>query len=226
MKTLITLAGLALAALTTATATPAAEIWRDKDGVYIKGDIELGDEEKFKRIANSMPRGGFVVMKSAGGNLVAGLDIGIAIRFRQWRTVVVDECYSVCAFMWLAGVQRAAFSDSEIGFHGAYDTRDKTATSSGNAVVGAYLARLGFSYGLIIEMTSAKPDELSMLNFAKANSLGIKMTVLPTQRKQQPPPTQAAVPYVKDAAPFPTHNSDGTRRWPSQEYRATNSFEK
>ena len=184
LKTLITLGGLALAALTTATATPAAEIWRDKDGVYIKGDIELGDEEKFKRIANSMPRGGFVVMKSAGGNLVAGLDIGIAIRFRQWRTVVVDECYSVCAFMWLAGMQRAAFSDAEIGFHGAYDiSKDNAPSSSGNALVGAYLAKLGFGYGLIAEMTDAAHDEVNMLNFANANRLGIKMTVLPTQRK-------------------------------------------
>jgi hypothetical protein len=78
-----------------------------------------------------MPRGGYVVTKSAGGNLLAGLDMGIAIRFRQWRTVVVDECYSVCALMWLAGVQRAAFSDAEIGFHGAYDVNafvDPTAT--------------------------------------------------------------------------------------------------
>jgi hypothetical protein len=37
MKTLTLVAGLVLAALT--TTANAAEIWRNKDGVYIKGDI-------------------------------------------------------------------------------------------------------------------------------------------------------------------------------------------
>lgn len=48
MKTLTTLASVALAALT-ATASNAAEIWRDKESVFIKGDIVQGDFDKFKR---------------------------------------------------------------------------------------------------------------------------------------------------------------------------------
>jgi hypothetical protein len=112
-------------------------------------------------------------------------EIGIVIRNRQFRTVAVDYCVSVCAFMWLAGVQRAAFSDAEIGFHGAYNGDTKNTSSSGNAVAGAYLARLGFSYRLIAEMTEAQPNEMKWLDFAKAKSVGIPMTVLPTQRKKQ-----------------------------------------
>ena len=36
-------------------------------------------------------------MRSTGGNLIAGLDMGLAIRYRQWRTVVVDE--------WVTGMR-------------------------------------------------------------------------------------------------------------------------
>jgi hypothetical protein len=199
MKTLITLASLALAALT-ATATQAATIWRDKTAIFIKGDIVDGDFERFKQMAKGAPRGFPVVMKSEGGALIPGLDIGLAIRALQFKTVVVDECYSVCAVMWLAGVKRFAFSDSEIGFHGAYDVDTKAATSAGNALVGAYLARLGFSYGMIVQMTEAAPDEVNLLNFARANKLGIAMTVLPTQKKAAAAtsPASGAVPYVKD----------------------------
>jgi hypothetical protein len=175
MKTLFALATVLAAFSTTAN---AAEIWRDKVAVYIKGDIEMGDFEKFKKIASTMGEGGFVVLKSNGGNLVNGLEIGTMIRAKKWRSVVVDKCHSVCAVMWLAGVQRYAYANSEIGFHGAYDTDTGNATSAGNAFVGAYLSKLGFSYKLIYEMTSAKPDTLNMLNFSKASSMGISMTVL------------------------------------------------
>ena len=139
-------------------------------------------------------------MKSEGGAIVDGLAIGGAIRYLQLKTVVVDECYSVCALMWLAGVKRFAFSDGEIGFHGAYDADTKAATSTGNALVGAYLGKLGFNARMIIAMTEAKPDEVNLLNFANASRLGIPMTVLPTQKKAAAakPPASGAVPYVKD----------------------------
>jgi hypothetical protein len=225
MKTLTMLAGLALAALTATTAN-AATMWRDKTAIFIKGSIVDGDFDQFKKVVGKgVPRGFPVVMKSTGGNLIAGLDIGHAIRYLQLKTVVVDECYSVCAVMWLAGVKRFAFSDSEIGFHGAYDKDTKEASSSGNAVVGAYLAKLGFGYRLIALMTESKADEISLLEYANASRLGVAMTVLPSQRKAAAP-APAAVPYVnnnvvREVAPVPpayATNKDGTRRWPSQDH--------
>jgi hypothetical protein len=202
MKTLTMLVSLGLASLT-ATATQAATMWRDKTAIFIRGTIVPDDFEQFKQVVNrggGVPRGFPVVMKSTGGALIAGLEIGIVIRKLQLKTVVVDECYSVCAFMWLAGVKRFAFSDSEIGFHGAYDSETKAATSSGNALLGAYLARLGFSYEIIGLMTSAAHDDISLLNYATATKYGVAMTVLPTQKKAAAAtsPASGAVPYVKD----------------------------
>ena len=183
MKTLAMLAGLALAALT--TTANAAEMWRDKTAIFIKGDITNDDFEQFKKIVNrggGVPRGFPIVIKSEGGSLIDGLAIGGAIRYLQLKTVVVDECYSVCALMWLAGVKRFAFSDSEIGFHAAYDIETKAASSAGNALVGAYLGKLGFNAMMIIAMTEASPDSINLLDYTKANKMGIAMTVLPTQK--------------------------------------------
>ena len=93
-------------------------------------------------------------------------------------------------------------SDSEIGFHGAADVSKKTGavsvSGSGNALLGAYLARLGFSYTLIDMLTDAEPDEMNWLDFTKAKQVGITMRVYKSAAKQAaPPPASPVVPFLK-----------------------------
>jgi hypothetical protein len=47
-------------------------------------------------------------------------------------------------------------------------------TAGGNAVVGAYLARLGFSYDAIYTLTKTKPDDMLWMT----GELGIRATLL------------------------------------------------
>jgi hypothetical protein len=177
----------ALVMLTSAAANAAdITVSKVKSGGYavlIDGDIEVGDDEKFNRLTRKIPPGGAMVgLISEGGSLAAGLNIGLTIRDKRFSTLILENthCLSVCAFAWLAGVERFVTATSYVGFHGAFKLEnDKAETSAGgNAVVGAYLARLGFSYDAIYTLTKTKPDDMLWMTGELAQKLGIKATLL------------------------------------------------
>jgi hypothetical protein len=174
--------------VTTISVANAAEITVSKVknnqyAVLIEGDIEIGDDQKFDRLTRKiLPGGAMVGLISDGGSLPAGLNIGLTIRNKRFDTLVLEKtkCLSVCALAWLAGVERFVTAESYIGFHGAYRIENDQATVSGagNAVVGAYLARLGFSYDAIYTLTKTKPDDMLWMTGELAQKLGIKAAVL------------------------------------------------
>jgi len=142
--------------------------------VFIEGDIVSGDYAKFKKMADRLPYGTVVVMTSRGGLLVDGLNIGTTIKAKGFRTFAYDYCMSVCAMMWLAGWQRSTLSDTSIGFHGAgYENGEPSI--AGNALAGAYLANLGYSYKVIAALINVGPKEMNWLSFEWAKALGIKV---------------------------------------------------
>jgi hypothetical protein len=63
---------------------------------------------------------------------------------------------------------------SRIGFHAAYKRENGVAreVGSGNALVGAYLARLGLPDSAIALLTTAPPNEMLWLTSADAKALG------------------------------------------------------
>jgi hypothetical protein len=177
----------ALVMLTSAAANAADfTVSKVKGGYYvvlIEGDIVVGDDVKFDKLTRKIPSGNAMIgLISDGGSLGAGLNIGITIRSKRFVTLVSEntKCLSVCAFAWLAGVERFVTKDSYVGFHGAFKfENDKAEVSgAGNAVVGAYLARLGFSYDAIYMLTKTKPDDMLWMTGELAQKLGIKATIL------------------------------------------------
>ena len=113
-------------------------------------------------------------MTSRGGLLADGLKIGTTIRGRGFSTFAHDYCMSVCAMMWLAGVQRSTLSNTEIGFHGAsYENGEPSI--DGNALAGAYLARLGYSDKVISSLINVGAKEMNWLSFEWARALGIQV---------------------------------------------------
>jgi hypothetical protein len=147
-------------------------------GIYIEGDIVKGDYARFKKLADRLPDGIYtvVILTSRGGLLVDGLNIGTTIRARGFSTLVGEYCMSVCAMMWLGGVYRVAASTASIGFHGAgYENGEPSI--AGNALVGAYLANLGFSYKVIAALIKVGPKEMDWLSAEWAKILGIQVYV-------------------------------------------------
>lgn len=170
-------------AFLTSTTSYAAKIEIQKDDeltvIIIEGDFVLGDERKFADAAISTPDA-LVVLGSNGGNLYAGIEIGTAIRLKGFTTLVPDNtrCASACALAWLGGRIRAMGTTAEVGFHAASNADNGQVTSSGNALVGAYLSKIGLPSAAVVYITEPPPNSIRWLTATDAAKYGIDVKVL------------------------------------------------
>ena len=148
--------------------------------IVVTGDIVQSDAAKFREIAANY-RSATVVFASKGGSLTAGLSMGETIRARKFETSVSSGamCASACALAWLGGDSRAMSSSARIGFHASFVLEDGKARESavGNALVGAYITRLGLSIDVVVHATQASPREMAWLSPNEAARLGIDVRV-------------------------------------------------
>ena len=158
-----------------------AQIWVDSsspDNIYdivVTGDIGPGDK-KFLKVTENIPFGlANVVLNSRGGDVSAGINIGMTIKNNDWGTAVLSggECDSSCGLIWLAGSPRALHYRAKIGFHAVYYARSGAVSPDWNAVVGAYMERLGFGFDAIRYVTQTPPDQIEWLTAEKAKRYDI-----------------------------------------------------
>jgi hypothetical protein len=146
------------------------------DIIFVAGDLALGDEKKFINAALSSGNA-VVVLQSPGGSLIAGIEIGKAIHLKGFATYVPDniQCASACALAWLGGRVRYMSNTARVGFHAVYvDNGGQAAvSSSGNALVGAYLNQIGLPPPAIVYITEASPQGMQWLTFTDAQRYGI-----------------------------------------------------
>jgi hypothetical protein len=143
--------------------------------LYLEGDIEPGDFDKFAPLAAKLPPKSSVALNSNGGLIREALMIGEMIRAKKLDTVALNVCASACGLIWVAGIRHGGFVDSHIGFHSAYRNDTGQVSGGANALVGAYLSRLGFSTSAIYYMTKTDPESMEWLTLEKARELGIKV---------------------------------------------------
>jgi hypothetical protein len=153
--------------------------------VVVEGEFAAGDDAVFASRTAPLSRA-LIVLESNGGNLVAGVKIGEAIRFKGFSTLVVDRCASACALAWLGGVQRFMSDKGRVGFHPAYNGKSGQETGVGNAIVGAYLNKIGLSYAAVIYITTAPPTSMTWVTIEEAKKNGIDVTLLNTAADEPP----------------------------------------
>ena len=156
-----------------------------KHVVVVDGDLtQEEDLATFQTLARAAPEGSSVRLRSRGGKIVTGLEMGKLIRQRRFATVVMDDtlCASACALAWLAGAPRVMGKKARIGFHAA--SINGVETGAGNALVGAYLDRLGLPERAIYFATVAGPKEMSWLTPESAKGYGID--VVPMDENRMP----------------------------------------
>jgi hypothetical protein len=185
-------ASLLVFSLWSLTAARAAEIdVKPVDGgstlIVIEGDFEHDDVDTFrKKVAALSTSRVTVAFKSDGGSLVAGIRIGTLIREKKFATVIPDgaSCASACALAWLGGARRFMGEGATIGFHAAYVLKSygPVESSSGNAILGAYLNQLGLSEDAILYLTKTAPTSIQWMSLADANEHGIAAAALSPQQ--------------------------------------------
>jgi TPR repeat protein len=178
MVGLVALARPAYAATITATPTDGVP---DAATVMVSGEFQDGDSERFRSAVAMYPKA-TVAFGSEGGNLLAGIDIGTQIRLRNYETLVPDNavCASACAIAWLGGTKRFMGRRSHIGFHAAYrqEAGRGIESGAGNAILGAYLSKLGLPDRAIFFITQAPPDSMTWLTKEGASQQGIEVSLV------------------------------------------------
>lgn len=176
---------------------------KDRKGlIVIRGELKVEDLDTF--LAKASPfEGGVVVMQSPGGSASAGLGIGKAIHERKFMTWVESGtmCASACAIAWLGGVPRVMGKAAVIGFHALSVMKkgEPVETGFGNAIYGAYLAKLGLSDKAIMYLSDAAPSEMNWLTPTDAENIGISLKVY--DDKPTGPPRSASTISPQDAGP-------------------------
>jgi hypothetical protein len=147
--------------------------------ITINGELAKGDYQKFSNLVARLPSGhaGSVYLDSPGGAVDDALSIGSWVADQNWTTVVLRECASACALIWLASKDRTVKSDARVGFHAVFFASGQV-SPGGNAKVGAYLFKLGFSPNTIEYLTQTPPKKVEWLDGEKAEHYGIEVNVV------------------------------------------------
>jgi hypothetical protein len=168
--------------------------------VTVTGPFELSDIESFKN-KTALLSNAIVSFSSSGGNLVAGIEIGTSIRLRNFSTLVPNgaRCASACALAWLGGTKRLMGPSAQVGFHSASvppGASGPPAGDIGNALMGAYLNRIGLPDRAVIYITKAAPEAITWLSLADAAQQGIDVALFTPA-----PAPSASTPQLQTAPP-------------------------
>ena len=170
--------------------------------VVVQGSFEGKDGEQFFTKTGSLTAA-IVRLESNGGSLVAGIQIGETIRLKGFQTLVPAgaRCASACAMAWLGGTQRFMGPGAQIGLHSAHNAKSEQGSGVANALLGAYLNRVGLPYSAVVYITQTAPQSITWLGIADAKRLGIEVSPLdsvvrvpdgPAQSPARTPPASPA----------------------------------
>jgi Putative peptidoglycan binding domain len=161
--------------------------------IDIVGTLQPGDQSTFAAGLGSNPDRKRVIVRlwSDGGELYTALSIGEIIYDAGVPTFVPigGTCASGCALVWLAGRPRLNDGGSFIGFHSSYNRFDLQPRGQPNALLGAYLKKLGFSYDAIAWMTERGATSMNWLTADAAQKYGITYAPLDSLPRPEPPPS-------------------------------------
>ncbi|UOM34278.1 hypothetical protein [Acuticoccus sp. I52.16.1] len=175
----------------------------DRPHVVIAGEIALGDADRFRNAVRDLPPA-IVDLDGPGGKLLDALAIGDQVREREDLTSVASgaHCTSACALIWIAGVERVWQDGGSIGFHAAAAREGDVVrmTASGNAIVGAYLTRLGYPLSVVVMATEADHTSMAYLTADLAARSGLTYRHVPRGLRDGRLTATAATPSRHDLA--------------------------
>jgi hypothetical protein len=130
--------------------------------VSIAGEIMASDGPEFVARTQDI-RNARVDLQGPGGSLAALIVIGEKVHEKGFRTHVPANsiCASACAYIWIAGSVRDTGPNSKLAWHASYDEKaPNVANGRFNALLGMYIAHLGFGYEDVFNMLGNDPRDV------------------------------------------------------------------
>ena len=141
------------------------------------GQINKESANQFKSIAPQLPRGTWVALSSPGGNLLAGMQLGLAIREAGFNTTIGSNdysppsCLSSCAYAFAGGVLRRLPAGSTYGIHQFRGNETELSSDSVQkitTVLAKYLDAMGIDRRLLDSAQMTTSDKVAVLSLAQA----------------------------------------------------------
>ena len=200
--------------------------------IQVYGVIKAGDLATFQRYTENVdPAATLVIVTGPGGNLSAGIGMGIRVHQKKLIVGAKGMCASSCALIWMGGETGRKFiyrTDQGTGlcFHQASHptlraplvTCCRPPSGSGNALISKYLADLGYNQDMIEWATIADPQHRLCLNPELAEEISYRFLV---QYRRRPALYPAGEPRIASsgatgATPIPRRRRHPPQPEPSQ----------
>lgn len=127
--------------------------------MLITGSISIGTWVTFQQIAKDFPIKSVVLTENMGGNWIAATELTLYIHKNKIDTYASGDCFSSCAYMWLAGNNRYVTQEVVVGIHAPYGTFenqvmkvDNTDLAEGAWLIGAIGLPIEFSRFIAISV--------------------------------------------------------------------------
>jgi hypothetical protein len=157
--------------------------------IQVYGKIKEGDLATFQRYTENVdPAVTLVIVTGPGGNLSAGIGMGIRVHLKKLIVGVMGQCTSSCALIWIGGETGRKFFYQDrpsvftfLCFHQA-SLKTLRAPSGhmlpapydpGNALISKYLADVGYNHDMIEWATAAGLSHVQCLNPELAKKFNI-----------------------------------------------------
>lgn len=146
------------------------------------GQIDKDTPKQFKSFAQDFPRGTWVAVSSPGGNLIGGMQLGLAIRELGFNTTIGNtdhsppDCLSACAYAFAGGVSRKLTPGSRYGLHqfrGLEQAINAEDTQKISATLAKYLDAMGVDRRLLDYAQMTTSDKVTVLTLTQAQLLKV-----------------------------------------------------
>jgi ATP-dependent protease ClpP protease subunit len=135
--------------------------------IQVYGVITPRDPPDFERYTENVdPAATLVIVTGPGGNLVAGISMGLRARLKKLIVGVMGNCASSCALLWIGAETGRKFlyhsrpiALTALCFHQASQYATGPASGEGNALIAKYLATLGYNQDMIEWALAAGPRQ-------------------------------------------------------------------
>gem|GEM_PF-829315 len=87
------------------------------DMLALRGTLGEGSSDSFVEFIKTSPQVNTVILNSPGGRLLEAQKIADLLKTKGLDTYVEEQCASACTYIFLAGKDRAATPNAQIGFH-------------------------------------------------------------------------------------------------------------
>jgi hypothetical protein len=155
--------------------------------VYISGEITTETRDQVTRLFASAPKSGTVYFDTIGGDLMAGMELGRAIRRSGFSTdvgrqtdtgrIAPGRCHSVCTLSYAGGYFRYLQQGSQLGVHRFYrnspGASDLDLGQVMSAQITSYMDEMGINRELFQLMVNAGRGQMIILSPEQMQRFGL-----------------------------------------------------